>query len=187
MFIQKHAPTGDVFNTSGELVNLARRRFRDCWITVTLAAVMWVAPAAVLSHELSWHEYSHSYEIHLGVVPASVADRDSALIEMHKIAPHGAVKRSEALRHILVAVFRRSGHERVVDAQVNAEVIENDLIHTKREKKSLDRMMLPNGESYCNFFTLHWNGRYRIRVSVAEPGREPEWVVFEQDEENLSF
>lgn len=188
MFIRKHAPNGHACIAPVPMIPSPRiRRFRDPATTVILTVLLWAAPTAVWAGHLSWHEFSESYEVHLGVVPASVADRDSALIQMHEVAPHGSVKRSEALRHIMVAVFRRSGHERVLDAHVSAEVIENDLIHTRREKKNLDVMMLPNGESYCNFFTLHWNGRYQIKVRVAEPGKQPERIVFEQEERNLSY
>jgi hypothetical protein len=188
MFITRHAPADDVCATLMRMVHFARcRRFRDSVITVVPAVLMWAVSTTVWAGHLSWHEYSESYEIHLGVVPASVADRDSALIQMHETAPHGIVKRTEALRHVMVAIFRRPGHERVLDADVSAEVIEKDLIHTRRERKNLDVMMLPNGESYCNFFTLHWNGLYQIKVRVSEPGRETEWLVFEQEERNLSY
>ena len=188
MLIQKHAPTGDACASFMRAMPLARfKHVQLSVLAVCLTALMSAAPAGVRAGHLSWHEYSQSYEVHLGVVPASVADGDSALIQMHKIAPHGSVKRTGALRHIMVSVFRRSGHERVSNANVSAEVIENDLIHTKRESKNLDIMMLPNGESYCNFFTLHWNGRYKINVRISEQGKNTEWLVFEQEERNLSY
>lgn len=186
MFIQKLAPTGDACDPLTRMVTFARAgHVRNSGISVIVAVVMWAASAAAWAGHPGWHGYSESYEVHLGVVPASVADRDHDLRRMHEVAAHGGAERTAALRHIMVAVFRRSGNERVVNADVSAEVIENDLIHVKHQKKNLDIMMLPDGESYCNFFALHWNGRYQIKIRVSEPGKQTEWLIFEQEERDL--
>lgn len=85
----------------------------------------------------------------------------------------------------MVSVFRRSGGEQVSSVDISAEVIEKDLIHMKREKKDLEIMMLPSGVTYCNFFTLHWNGMYEIKLRIMEPGKGTEWVTFYQEEREL--
>lgn len=186
MFINKQTPTSDL-SAPRTLINhfAPGRSICGPWITVLFASLFYAVSAAAWAKHASWHQYSESYEVHLGVIPASVADRDSTLIQMHKIAPHGNVNRTDALRHIMVAVFRRPGMERVFNIDISAEVIESDLIHTRSEKKKLDLMMLPGGVSYCNFFTLHWNGIYEIKLRILEPGKGTEWVTFYQEEMDL--
>jgi hypothetical protein len=186
MWFKTPALNSDLGTRVMEFTRLARRvAVRDAGLKVLLAALLCAVSSPVWAVHLSWHEYSQSYEVYLGVVPASAADRDSDLTQMHKIAPHGDVERSDALRHVMVAVFRMPGMERVLGARVTAEVVENDLIHTKSANKNLDMMMLHNGASYCNFFTLHWNGNYRIKLRISEPGKAPEWVTFNQEETEL--
>lgn len=186
MFIIEKNPTGGRSPPiTRRLRFLGHQSIRNTWVSVLLVTVFSAASTAAWAGHESWHEHSASYEVYLGVVPASVADQDSALMQMHKATPHGSVKRTEGLRHVMVAVFRRPGMERVLNADVTAEVVENDLIHTRREKKNLELMMLPSGESYCNFFTLHWNGKYQIMLRVSEPGKSTEWITFYQDEREL--
>lgn len=158
-FIQKHAPTGDARAALMWTVNFTRRsRFRDSRISVILAVLTWAVSTTVSAGQPGWHQQSESYQVHLGAVPAGVADRDSALIQMHEIAPHGGVKGTEALRHIMMAGCKRSGYEGALNAAFSIGLIENDLSHINGEKNNLDIMMSLNGKSYCNFFTLHWNG-----------------------------
>ncbi len=186
MFINKRAPPGDLSTSATRIKRSVPHRISIySWLTILLLVLFYAPSAAVSAKHISWHQYSESYEVHLGVVPASVADRDTALKQMHEIAPHGGVERTNALRHIMVSVFRRPGMERVYNVDISAEVIENDLIHMKREKKKLDIMMLSSGVTYCNFFTLHWNGMYEIKLRILEPGKGTEWITFYQEERDL--
>lgn len=186
MWFKTPAPSSD-FSTRIKVVTRFVRwdAVRDAGLKILLAAVFFAVSSSAWAVHLSWHEYSQSYEVFLGIIPSSTADQDSDLIRMHSRARHGKVERSGALRHVMVAVFRSPGMERVINADVSAEVVENNLIHTKREKKDLDIMMLPSGASYCNFFTLHWNGNYRVKLRISEPGKAPEWVTFDQEETEL--
>lgn len=142
-------------------------------------------PNVVLSEELSWHQQSRSYDVDLGVVSSRVAAQDELLVAIHKAAPHGAHKHSAKTRHILVTVFSRPSMERVTDATVVAEVVENDLVHLKKTKKPLEMMAIAGAVTYCNFFDLHWNGKYRIHVRIHEPGNETEEVTFLQEARGL--
>lgn len=187
MFINKRAPPGDLRPSATRIKRSTPHRISVySWLALLLLALFYAPSAAVSAKQISWHQYSESYEVHLGVVPAKVADRDTALKQMHEIVPHGSVERTNGLRHIMVSVFRRSGGGRISNVDISAEVIENDLIHVKRERKELDIMMLPSGVTYCNFFTLHWNGMYEIKLRILEPGKGTEWVTFYQEENALS-
>jgi hypothetical protein len=161
------------------------RSFRNpFFVLATLFALVFL-PVAALAEHLSWHKFSRSYEVHLGVVTAGTADRDNELRWMHVSSPHGKTRRTDATRHVMVTVFRRDDKSRVVNAEVTAEVVENDLIHVKRDEKALDASRLSSGTHYCNFFDLHWNGRYRINVRIREPGNNVEHVTFYQEETAL--
>jgi hypothetical protein len=35
--------------------------------------------------------------------------------------------------------------------------------------------------TYCNFFDLHWNGQYKVRITIREPNERPEEVTFIQE------
>lgn len=186
MFIKNRDSPGDLRTSSPRITRSRAHRISVySWLTILLLALFYAPSAALSAKHVSWHQYSESYEVHLGVVPANAADRDPVLKQMHEVAPHGDVERTDALRHIMVSVFRRSGGERVSSVDISAEVIEKDLIHMKREKKDLEIMMLPSGVTYCNFFTLHWNGMYEIKLRIMEPGKGTEWVTFYQEEREL--
>ena len=186
MFTRKRAPTCQFSASATGFSRFKPHRIPPySWILVLLLALFYAPSAAVWGKDTAWHQYSQSYEIHLGIVPARVADRDNALRQMHEMRAHGSVERTNALRHIMVSVFRRTGGERVGNVDISAEVIENDLIHVKREKKKLEIMVLPTGVTFCNFFTLHWNGMYEIKLRIFEPGKGTEWVTFHQEETGL--
>jgi hypothetical protein len=151
--------------------------------------LMWAAMAMLnvaSSEHLSWHQKSLSYDVFLGVVPASVVQQDEKLARLHGMAANAPPEHAASTYHLLVTAFRRSGTERVVDADVLAEVVENDLIHVKRTKKPLKLMSVDGADTYCNFFDLHWNGKYRIHVVIREPGKNLEKVTFLQELHGLS-
>ena len=149
-------------------------------LLILLWAAMAIFNAASPDH-LSWHQRTPSYDVFLGVVPASIANQDENLVQLHRMAPHGTAKLGRSTYHVLVSIFRPSGMERVVDASVVAEIVENDLIHVKRTKKPLEMMSMAGAVTYCNFFDLHWNGKYRIHVRIHEPGKSSEKVTFLQE------
>ena len=153
-------------------------------LLILLWAAMVIFNAASAEH-VSWHQKTLSYDVFLGVVPASIARQDENLVRLHGIAPHGTAKQGPYTYHVLVAVFRSSGIERVVDASVVAELVENDLIHVKRTNKPLEMMSIAGAVTYCNFFDLHWNGKYRIQVGIHEPGKSLEKVTFLQEAHDL--
>ena len=153
-----------------------------------LLILLWAAMVIVnvaSSEHLSWHQRTLSYDVFLGVVPASIARQDENLVRLHRMAPHGTAKQGRSTYHVLVTVFRPSGMERVVDASVVAEIVENDLIHVKRTKKPLEMMSIAGAVTYCNFFDLHWNGKYRIQVGIHEPGKSLKKVTFLQEVHDL--
>ena len=151
---------------------------------LTLLALLWMALSmanvASAAH-VSWHERSLTYDVHFGVVPASAAQQDREMVRAHKIVGHGRHKPVGSTYHVMVAVFENTTQERVIDAEVVAELVESDLIHIKKQRKPLESMALPNGVTYCNFFDLHWNGTYRVHVTIRAPGKMPEKVTFVQE------
>lgn len=161
------------------------REFRNPIGVLATLFVLVFLPGAALAEHPSWHKFSRSYEVHLGVVTGATADRDRHLRQMHRSVPHGKTRRTDETRHVMVAVFSRADGSRIVNAEVTTEVVENDMIHVKRNEKALELMQLNSGASYCNFFDLHWNGRYRINVRIREPGSNAEHVTFYQEETAL--
>lgn len=140
---------------------------------------------SVLAEHISWHQQSRSYDVHLGVVPASVLDQDADLARMHRMATRGEHPRTLTTQHIMVAVFRKPGNERVVDAEVVVEIVESDLVHMKKTEKRLKMMPINGMPTFCNFFELHWNGKYRINVTIDEPAKGLEMVSFLQEAAGL--
>ncbi len=186
MFTSERAPTCQFSASATGFTRSKPHRIRPyAWLVVLLLVLFYAPSAAVWGEHTSWHQYTESYEVHLGIVPARVSDRDDTLRQMHEITSHGSIERTNGLRHIMVSLFRRPGGERVANVGISAEVIENDLIHVKREKKELEIMVFPTGVTFCNFFTLHWNGMYEIKLRIFEPGQGTEWVTFHQEETGL--
>lgn len=141
---------------------------------------------SVLAEHISWHQQSRSYDVHLGVAPASVLDQDADLARMHRMATGGEGLRTLSTQHILIAVFRKPGNERVVDAEVVAEVVESDLVHVKKTEKRLKMMPVNGMPTFCNFFDLHGDGKYRVNVTIDESGKRAESVSFLQEASGLS-
>lgn len=162
----------------------SRRLLNPLYATATFIVLFLVSSTALGDH-VAWKKYSRTYEVNLGVVTAEVADRDGELRSMHAASPHGMARRSNGTRHIMVAVFKRADRSRVLNADVTTELVENDLVHVKRSEKALDTSNLSSGTHYCNFFDLHWNGKYRINVRIHEPGKNAETVTFVQEENDL--
>ncbi len=157
------------------------------WTGAMLAALcaLMAAPQRAFAEHETWMAQSATYDVYVGVVPANVAERDRDLSRMHRSSPHYKSSLGANSRHITVAIFRRPGMERVVSADVSAELIENDLIRTQRMRKSLNPRALNDSMTFCNFFALHWNGKYHVNVRIQEPGRPAEQVTFLREERGL--
>ena len=141
---------------------------------------------SVLAEHISWHKQSRSYDVHLGVVPASVLDQDPDLARMHRLATGGEYLRTHTTQHILVAVYRKPGNERVTDAEVVVELVESDLVQMKKTEKRLEMMHINGLATFCNFFELHWNGKYRVNVTIDEQDKASEMVSFLQEASGLA-
>ena len=151
---------------------------------LALLTLLWMALSLVnvaSAEHVSWHQRSLTYDVHLGVVPASIVQQDRELVRLHKMVGHGRHKRVGSTYHVMVAVFESAKPGRVIDAEVVAELVESDLIHMKKQRKRLEPMELPSGVTYCNFFDLHWDGKYRVHVTIRAPGKTPEKVTFVQE------
>ena len=153
-------------------------------LAVLLATALFFS-SVVFAEHLSWHQQSRSYDVHLGVAPASVLDQDADLARMHRMATGGEGLRRLSTQHILIAVFRKPGNERVVDAEVVAEVVESDLVHTRKTEKRLKMMHVRGMPTFCNFFDLHGDGKYRVNVTIDESGKRAERVSFLQEASDL--
>jgi hypothetical protein len=188
MTIQRAVIINDGAEHTGHPATQCASKVHAPWSAAVALATLFVLTAmpqtAFAEHE-TWRVQSASYDVYLGVVPANIAERDRDLSRMHKQSPHYKSNLGKRSRHITVAIFRRPGMERVVDAEVNAELVENNLIQMQRTRKSLNARELNHAMTFCNFFKLHWNGKYQVNVRIQEPGRSTEQVTFLQEETDL--
>lgn len=185
MLIVKQPLAGSQMAPAFMIAAESLRQVRNPFCAIAILMALAALPGAALADHLTWHKFSRSYEVHLGVATAEMADRDAELRLMHETSPHGKGQRTAGTRHIMIAVFDRADKSRIVDADVIAEVVENDLIHVKRTEKALDASQLSAGTHYCNFFGLHWNGQYHINFRIRRPGKAEESVTFLQEENSL--
>ena len=149
-------------------------------LLLILAAAILISINTALADHLSWHQQSRSYDVHLGVVSASVAEKDREMMRMHRIVGHGRHQHTAMTQHVMVSVYKKSTKSPLHDANITAELVENDLIHMRKTEKQLELMPIGGMPSFCNFFDLHWNGKYRVNVTIREPGKPVEKVTFVQ-------
>lgn len=149
-------------------------------LLLVLAAAILISVNTALADHPSWQQHSRSYDVHLGVVPASVTAKDREMMRMHRTVGHGRHQHTAMTHHVMVSVYRRSTKEPLHDANITAELVENDLIHKRETEKQLELMPMGGMPSFCNFFDLHWNGKYRVNVTIREPGKPVEKVTFVQ-------
>ncbi len=154
----------------------AAARTNTLVLAVMLLILLWVGLALLnvaAAGDVSWHQTSDRYDVYLGVVPVTLVRSRAAFVAGHP----GVDRQGSSSQHIMVAVLRRPGGERVTDATVSAEVVESKFLREFDQKKSLKKGAFNGMVTFCNFFDLHWNGTYKIRVEIKEPGTPGENVV----------
>ena len=180
MFIVKslHNRDSDLEVPSTRPVSLSSGRIRAVSVILVFLLGFFAFPNAVGADFAAFHEQSRSYDVHLGIVPAAQTAADAQLDRFHKMSGQHVEKFGDNTMHLLVAVFRKSDGGRVENADVFAEVVENDLLRVKRTRRTLNLRPLDGGTTYCNFFDLNRPGEYIVHVQVREEGLGTEMVTF---------
>ena len=130
--------------------------------------------SAAAAADMPQHQTADGMEFYLGVVPAAIARGHSRIhpeAQMHGGVPGGAF-------HVMVAVFDAASGARVTDLEATARVSGVGLIGSRR---ALEPMLVGEGVTYGNYFTLPGRDLYQIVIEARRPGAAPVRVEFAYD------
>ncbi|MBF5008680.1 hypothetical protein [Burkholderia pseudomultivorans] len=131
-----------------------------------LLACLTVAVAANAQGDTAQHLLVGDTDVYYGITPASaVGVHPSSHAEA---TMHGGAPQSRYRYHLVVAVFDRVTHKRILDAHVSATVREFGLGETR---KTLEAMTIDGNASYGAYFDLGGAGPYRIKLDIDRPDR----------------
>jgi hypothetical protein len=130
-----------------------------------------VAPAPAWAAEPNWHYESASYQVYLGVVPASLIKKSPVLVDGDKTL-HKDDNADDSSEHVLVAVFRKTNNERVINATVIARVGVKKLLGGAKVEKPLEKMLTSGVVTYGNYFSMPKQGEYEIAMQIYEPNKD---------------
>ncbi|MHB1247776.1 MAG: hypothetical protein ACYCZH_15160 [Sulfuriferula sp.] len=138
-------------------------------MAATLMLGITIQPA--LAKDGSYHEESKSYRVYLGVVPASLLEKEPGLVDQDKKLHGGAAEQSSTAQHVMVTVFRQDNNARVLNATVIARVGRGKVFGSGGVEKPLEKMVTSNAVAYANFFDMPEPGKYQIEVNIYDPRR----------------
>ncbi len=149
--------------------------------SVILAVITLFAVSNLHATDSSWNAESKSYKVYLGAVSANLLKKKPYLIDRDKALHGGIGKQGSASKHIMVSVFRKGDHERVLDATVIGEIKHKKLIGGAKIRKPLEKMVTSGAITYGNFFNMTEKGVYKISIEIFESDKNgSEEVVFIQ-------
>ena len=119
----------------------------------------------------NWHAETKSYNVYLGVVPASVIKNNPLLIDREKTLHGGTHNTSSASQHIMVSIFTKSGNKRVQNATAIAKVKNKKLLGRLKIQKPLEKMRTSGTTTYGNYFELPKNGKYDVEVDIYQSNK----------------
>lgn len=150
-----------------------------------LAAMLIFGLAAqpALAKDNPFHAETKNYLVYLGVVPASLLEKEPSLVDQDKKLHGGVAEQSPITQHVMVTIFRKENNARVLNATVIAKLGRSKLFGTKGAEKPLEKMVTSNAVAYGNFFDMPERGEYSIEVNIYEPqksGSETARFVYEK-------
>ncbi|HHX4058151.1 TPA: hypothetical protein ACU967_005936 [Burkholderia contaminans] len=123
-----------------------------------------VATAAEAQGDAAQHLLVGETDVYYGITPAAAVGSHPA--SHAEASMHGGAPRSRYRYHLVVALFDRTTHQRIRDAQVIAAVREFGLGETR---KDLEAMPIEGNASYGGYFNLGGPGPYRVRLEIKRP------------------
>jgi hypothetical protein len=121
-------------------------------------------PGITLGTESETHKLVGGMEIYIGMIPAEVVrGRDLPETKMH-----GAPPRGKNRYHLVVALFDEKTRQRIIDANITANVAGLGLGGTT---KILEQMRVNDLVSFGNYFPLPDNTPYQVRLKLEVPGK----------------
>ncbi len=148
----------------------------------TIIFMFLLVPAYANAADTDWHKLSDTYQVYLGVVPASKIKENPYLVD-NDVKLHGGIKeQGNYSHHVMIAVFDKKTNARINDATVIVEVRKKTLIGGRAEEKPLQKMITSGTITYGNYFTLYPKEAYEIEIKIYRPnqnGSEELEFIFE--------
>ncbi len=136
-------------------------------VALWAAFLVMLGMSPTLAQEPGQYRVADGVAVYLGLLPAAVVRGHPARhpeAQMHSGAPAG-----RHVYHLVVALFDAESGERIEDATVEARVAPLGLSGTTRR---LEPMEIADTVTYGEYFTTRGEGRYRIALTVRQPGRD---------------
>lgn len=140
-------------------------------LTVIVSLMLGFALQPAHARDVAFHADSNTYRVYLGVVPASLLNKNPELIDKDRQMHGGVADLPASTQHVMVAVFRKDGNARVLDATVIAKVSRGKIFGRSNSEKPMEKMVTSGAVAYANFFDMPERGDYRIEVNIFETHR----------------
>ena len=137
---------------------MTKRSLQQGWASAAIAILL-TGAASVQGAQLT--KQAQGMIIHVGVTRAVVAQASA------DPTMHGGVPAAKGSHHVVVALYDRTGNQRISEAEVTARVGEIGLASVE---KKMEPMVIDKTVTWGNYFQMSAPGQYRIEVRIRRPG-----------------
>ncbi|RLJ20461.1 hypothetical protein DJ030_07055 [bacterium endosymbiont of Escarpia laminata] len=142
-------------------------------VCLLMLIVLLMTPWKVLAFDIDTHKTVGGMDVYIGVIPAEVIQGRGLSKEARM---HGGTQQGRNQYHLVVALFDAKNGVRISNAQITANIARLGL---GGSTKILERMKVNDAVTFGNYFALHGNASYRIRLKLDVPGKVVTEVLFE--------
>lgn len=132
----------------------------------------------------NWQTETKSYRVYLGVIPASMINKNISLVDGDKSLHGGKNNITSSSQHIMVSIFSKEGNNRILNATTIASLNNKKIFGKKKITKPLEKMNTSGSITYGNYFDMRKKGKYDIDVNIYQSdknGYEKATFIFKKD------
>jgi len=138
---------------------------------LTSASLISLSTTFSYASESNWKAETKSYRVYLGVIPASMINKNISLIDGDKSLHGGKNNITSNSQHIMVSIFSKDENNRILNATTIAKLKNKKIFGKKNVTKPLEKMNTSGSITYGNYFDIHKKGKYVIDVEIYQPNK----------------